>query len=141
MRHLRVIGGIADLHRSTTTDEGEPSLSRTTKMVPERGAAIPEAPRRAWGRYQLREKVGEGSYGSVYRAWYPDLEREIAIKILHKLDTPDAVQRFERERRLLGSLGEAQGFVPLLEAGTSPHGPFIVMPLLRGGTLRDRLAA
>src|SRR5688572_24674041 len=37
-----------------------------------------------WGRFHLLEKVGEGSFGSVYRAWDPQLERQIAIKILHR---------------------------------------------------------
>ena len=40
-------------------------------------------PAESWGRYRLTEKVGEGSFGSVYRALDPDLQREIAIKILH----------------------------------------------------------
>ena len=37
-----------------------------------------------WGRFDLRQKVGEGGFGSVYRAWDPDLEREIAVKILKR---------------------------------------------------------
>ena len=40
---------------------------------------------------------------------------------------------------LLASLGEAEGFVPVLDAGSSPHGPYLVTPFLAGGTLRDRL--
>ena len=39
------------------------------------------APQR-WGRFELRQKVGEGGFGSVYRAWDADLEREVAVKIL-----------------------------------------------------------
>src|SRR5205823_1550498 len=35
--------------------------------------------------------------------------------------------------------GASSGFVPLLDVGTTESGPFLVMPLLRGGTLRDRL--
>ena len=38
----------------------------------------------AWGRYQLVEEVGAGSYGSVYRALDPALNVDIAIKILHR---------------------------------------------------------
>src|SRR5205823_9313107 len=37
------------------------------------------------------------------------------------------------------SLGLAEGFVPLLSAGESPQGPYLVMPLIRGGTLHARL--
>ena len=50
-----------------------------------------------------------------------------------------AILRFERERRLLASLGEEEGFVPLLDFGDSPRGPYLVMPFLGGGTLRDKL--
>src|SRR5205814_1214479 len=53
----------------------------------------------------------------------------------------EAYARFAREERLLASLGEAEGFVPLLETGVAAEGPFFVMPLLAGGTLRDRLEA
>src|SRR5581483_2901205 len=51
----------------------------------------------------------------------------------------DAVTRFARERRLLEKLGEAEGFVPVIDAGEDRAGPFLVMPLMTGGTLRDRL--
>src|SRR5262249_51642863 len=52
---------------------------------------------------------------------------------------PEAFARFERERRLLEALGEAEGFVPLLDAGSTSAGPYLVMPFLEGGTLRARL--
>src|SRR5437660_8296367 len=74
--------------------------------------------------------------GAVYRARSPG--REVALKLLNRTD--DAARaRFERERRLLGTLGSQEGFVPLLDAGDAPEGAFIVMPLLRGGSLRNRL--
>src|SRR5262249_40825111 len=47
---------------------------------------------------------------------------------------------FERERRLLEKLGEAEGFVPLVDAGSAPEGAWIAMPFVAGGTLRDRIA-
>src|SRR5262249_41050417 len=40
---------------------------------------------------------------------------------------------------LLAAFGEEDGFVPLLDEGTSEEGPFLVMPFLAGGTLRDKL--
>jgi tetratricopeptide (TPR) repeat protein len=64
---------------------------------------------------------------------------DVAIKVLLRADSRKQLARFDREKRLLASLGEDAGFVPLLESGDSPQGPYIVMPFLGGGTLRDRL--
>src|SRR4029453_13410113 len=47
---------------------------RALPLDPEQAAG------RTWGRYRLTEVVGAGSYGSVYRAFDPELEREVAIK-------------------------------------------------------------
>ena len=89
------------------------------------------------GPYELDALVGHGGLGAVYRARSPE-GREVAVKVLQKL-TPESRARFERERRLLASFGEAEGFVPLLDAGEVQGAPFIVMPFLAGGTLRRRL--
>jgi WD40 repeat protein len=89
------------------------------------------------GGYELLEPLGSGGAGTVFMARAPrgDL---VALKVLHRHDEA-GLARFDRERRLLAEFGEAEGFVPLLDAGTTPHGPFLVMPFLGGGTLRDRL--
>src|SRR5271170_6316385 len=91
------------------------------------------------GRYGVLAQIGEGGYGSVYRARGPD-GAEVAIKVL-RATNPGAVDRFERESRLLAALTEVDGFVPLIESGVSPHGHYIVMPLIPGGTLRQRLGS
>ncbi|MBI3726332.1 protein kinase [bacterium] len=90
------------------------------------------------GAYELGSEVGRGGMGVVFRARGAD-GRDVAVKVLRRTDRSETVARFERERRLLVLLGEKAGFVPLLEAGDSPQGPYIVMPFLPGGTLRDRL--
>src|SRR5581483_1456052 len=89
--------------------------------------------------YELAEEIGRGGMGAVYRSFARD-GRPVAVKVLLR-DDAGAAARFDRERRLLATLGAAQGFVPLLDAGVPPGAPrpFIVMPLLEGGTLRDRL--
>ena len=58
-----------------------------------------------WGRYRLVEKVGEGSFGSVYRAVDPELQREIAVKILHR-DVADSrlKEQLLREGRALAKV-------------------------------------
>jgi tetratricopeptide (TPR) repeat protein len=91
------------------------------------------------GAYEVLEELGRGGMGAVYRVRGPD-GREAAIKVLLGADR-ERVLRFERERRLLDSLGEAGGFVELLDAGVSGETAWLLMPLVPGGTLRQRLAA
>ncbi|MBI3724766.1 serine/threonine protein kinase, partial [bacterium] len=92
----------------------------------------------AIGPYEVLGEIGRGGMGVVVRARSPG-GTVVAIKQLLQARKPDAVARFERERRLLSELGEKDGFVPLLDAGVTPHGPYIVMPFLSKGTLRARL--
>src|SRR5262245_18603126 len=75
--------------------------------------------------------------GAVFKARSPQGDID-AIKVLLRADT-EKLARFEREKRLLESLDEGVGFVPLRGAGDSPTGPFLVMPFVAGGTLRDKL--
>ncbi len=89
------------------------------------------------GPYRDVVLVGRGGMGTVFRGRAPG-GSDVAIKLLSRLDPP-ARDRFERERRLLAALGEAEGFVPVLDAGDSQAGPYIVMPFVPGGTLRSRL--
>jgi serine/threonine protein kinase/Skp family chaperone for outer membrane proteins len=91
------------------------------------------------GSYEVVSTLGQGGMGLVYAARSPD-GRDVAVKVLRK-NEGEVLARFERERRLLASFGEADGFVPLLDAGTTPQGPYLVMPLVAGGTLRKKLEA
>jgi hypothetical protein len=90
------------------------------------------------GPYEVGPEAGRGGMGVVYRGTAPD-GRPVAIKVLNRLASRELLARFERERRLLSALGEADGFVPLLDAGDGPQGPYIVMPFVGGGTLAARL--
>jgi serine/threonine-protein kinase len=96
------------------------------------------------GPYEVLGEIGRGGMGVVLRARARDIPAgatpiDVAIKLIPARWNLD-LARFEREKKLLAALGEAEGFVPLLDAGDSPHGAFLVMPLLPGGTLRERLA-
>ena len=90
------------------------------------------------GPYEIRKEIGRGGMGVVSLARAPD-GGVVVLKLLRGTGTAESFARFDRERRLLSSFSEAEGFVPLLDAGSAPEGPFIVMPLIPGGTLRKRL--
>ena len=89
------------------------------------------------GPYEVTGELGRGAMGVVYRVRGAD-GRDAALKLVRGIDE-QTFARFDRERRLLESLGESQGFVTLLEAGQSREGAWLVMPLVAGGTLRKRL--
>jgi serine/threonine-protein kinase len=89
------------------------------------------------GDYELVKELGRGGMGIVYAARATD-GRKVALKLLTQVDA-ESRARFERERRLLASFTEEEGFVPLLGGGDSPRGAYLVMPLLEGGSLRERL--
>jgi tetratricopeptide (TPR) repeat protein len=90
------------------------------------------------GPYEVAGVIGEGGSGRVYHGRAPD-GREVAVKVLLER-RGDAVARFERESRLLARLGQAEGFIPVVDLGESLEvGPYFVMPFLEGGDLRARL--
>ncbi len=101
------------------------------------GAKIPSGDCLRVGAYEVLSELGRGGAGAVFKAKAPD-GRVVAVKVLIFL-TQAARDRFAREFRIQGSFGEQDGFVPVLDGGDTPNGPYIVMPLLEGGSLADRL--
>ena len=91
--------------------------------------------------YRLLEQVGAGSFGSVHRAFQPQVGREVAIKTIHPrfANDPGFIRRFEAEAQLVARL-EHPHVVPLYDFWREPDGAYLVMRYLRGGSLRERLA-
>jgi len=92
------------------------------------------------GRYALKYVIGEGGLGTVYAAHDPLLSRLIAIKTLH-VDLPLADREqfnklFLNEAKAAGSLNHPH-IVTMYDAGTSEHGTYIAMEMLRGKDLRQ----
>jgi WD40 repeat protein/serine/threonine protein kinase/energy-coupling factor transporter ATP-binding protein EcfA2 len=90
--------------------------------------------------YELRERIGSGGFGVVHRAFQTTVGREVAIKIIlpHFANHPDFIRRFENEAQLIARL-EHLHIVPLYDYWRDPHGAYLVMRWLRGGSLKDAL--
>ncbi len=94
------------------------------------------------GRYRLEEKIGEGGMGAVFTAHDQELDRRVAVKLLAAsfVNDPDVQERFEREARLTAKLDHPH-IIPIYDVGRYQGRPFIVMKLLEGQSLADRLRA
>jgi serine/threonine-protein kinase len=90
--------------------------------------------------FELREELGRGGMGIVYRAWQKSLQREVAVKLILRgeLATADEVARFQAEATAAGRLQHPQ-IVPIYEVGSAGGHCYFAMQLIEGTTLADRL--
>ena len=90
--------------------------------------------------YELREQVGSGDVGDVYRAYQPSVGREVAIKVIRPelVNQPSFVRGFESEAQLVAQL-EHPHLVPLYDYWRDPEGAYLVMRWLRAGSLQQAL--
>lgn len=90
------------------------------------------------GRWQILQKLGRGAMGTVYSAHDPELDRRVAIKVLHGID-PDAAQaRIIRLRREAQAMARVQhpNVVQVYDVCVDAAQPYVVMELIDGQTLR-----
>jgi WD40 repeat protein/serine/threonine protein kinase len=90
--------------------------------------------------YELRQLLGKGGFGAVYRAYQPSVGREVALKAILPayVNHPEFIRRFEVEAQLVARL-EHLHIVPLYDYWREPSGAYLVMRYLRGGNLRALL--
>lgn len=90
--------------------------------------------------YIIKRELGRGGTASVYLAYDPRLERDVAVKLLPKEFVHDAAfrLRFEREAKTVATL-EHPAIVPVYDFGEEKGQPYIVMRLMSGGTLAERM--
>jgi serine/threonine-protein kinase len=83
--------------------------------------------------------LGRGAVGEVFKAFDPDLGREVAIKVIAQSGAGDLVQeRFRREVRLAAHL-KHPNIITVFDVGLDRQPPFVVTELLGGGTPKDHL--
>ncbi len=92
------------------------------------------------GEYRLVARLGSGAMGAVYEAEQASLRRRVAVKVLwpHLTHEPGLVGRFNREARIAASL-EHPHILPVYGFGVEGDLLYLVMRLVRGGSLKDRL--
>jgi serine/threonine-protein kinase len=93
-----------------------------------------------FGQYELRDRLGAGGMGAVYRAYQKNLKREVAVKVISITLSQQSgyVERFLREAETSARLENAH-IIPIYDFGTQGPLSYIVMRMLTGGSLTDRL--
>jgi serine/threonine-protein kinase len=92
------------------------------------------------GRYEIKSEIGRGGMATVFRAYDPHFQRDVALKILPRelLHEQSFRARFEREAKTVAAL-EHSAIVPVYDFGEEDGQPYLVMRFLPGGSLTERL--
>ncbi len=92
-------------------------------------------------KYRLDQEIGAGAMGRVYRAYQLDLARDVAVKVLHPMMASDegAQLRFAREAKVAARLAHPAA-VAVLDYGIDDEMAYLVMELMEGETLRERMS-
>lgn len=131
VRQLRVVAGLAELHRSLPDTPAAPVLRRPSLSVPALGT---------WGHLSVLERIGGGAFADVFRAWDRELEREVALKLLRtEPDHADPVtSRIAEEGRLLARVRHP-AVVTVHGVATHAGRVGLWMELVHGDTLEAEL--
>lgn len=94
-----------------------------------------------FSRYEIKAELGIGGMATVFRAYDPLFEREVAVKVLKRelLEDTQLRERFERETKIVAKL-EHGAIVPVYDVGHDENKQlFYVMRYMSGGTLAERI--
>jgi serine/threonine-protein kinase len=130
-RRVELLRGLERLGPATTDVDSTSPESRPGHDLP--GGDL--------GRYEVLGEVARGGMGAVYRALDRQLNREVALKLMHRGREADPAMRlrFVEEAQLTGQL-QHPGVPPVFERGETPEGrPYYTMRLVKGRTLAEML--
>jgi TolB-like protein/tetratricopeptide (TPR) repeat protein len=113
-------------------------LAHVPDAAPDAAVSTTLRPGGRVGRYELGAELGRGSFGVVFEARDTELERQVAFKVVRPGRTDVAADQLQREADTIARLSHPS-LVTLLDAGRCEDGPFLVLELLRGTTLKQRL--
>lgn len=91
---------------------------------------------KALGKYQLEERLGEGGFGEVYKAWHPELKVYRALKI--PFAQGEEIERQIKEAQLQAQLPHPN-IAQVIDVDKAEGKLFIVMEYVEGGSLKDRM--
>lgn len=105
LNDLKIIAGIAAVHRRIAGDEGfcGGDAAESSAVVPEATEGRARGDGTPWGPLRILQPVGSGSFGEVFRAWDTQLDREVALKILRN-SRPTAGDSAVREGQMLARI-------------------------------------
>jgi serine/threonine protein kinase len=137
-------GGRVD-SKSSQTDRSDENAPEAPSGPVERDSEIPETTDwvKTWtrgslgslGRFQLRDRLGDGGFGQVFRAYDPRLDRDVAVKVLKQPNPNDRVmERFFREARAVARL-DHPNIVPVHDAGYDGGRCWVAYQLVSGRSL------
>ena len=92
------------------------------------------------GRYRLEAKLGSGGMSTVYLARDTTLDRQVAVKVMHRemSEQPEQLERFRREARAVAKLSHPN-VVAVIDAGEDGGHPYIVFEYVEGENLKQRI--
>ena len=92
------------------------------------------------GRYEIRGELGRGGMATVYLAYDPVLEREVALKVLptYFAHEPEFSARFATEAKTVAAL-EHNAIVSMYDYGEDGEWPYFVMQIMKGGSLKEKI--
>jgi tetratricopeptide (TPR) repeat protein len=118
--------------------DADPAVSTRTYVAPEGSGTVPFVPGSTVGRFVIRERLGIGGMGEVYRADDTQLKRTVAIKRLVGTPEHNATNRLLKEAQRASALNHPR-IASVYDVFTLEHELLLVMEFVDGMTLRERM--